>query len=61
MDIYKELDQRADEKSKIKPILEFMRSSLQQETNFMHHFCLDENFLKSIAKEIRYQINDMGD
>jgi len=27
----------------------------------MHHFCLDENFLRAIAKEVRYQMNDIGD
>jgi len=27
----------------------------------LHVFSLEENFLKSLAKEIRYQINDMGD
>lgn len=56
--MYRENEQRVEEKQKIKPILEFLKLSLQNETNILHEFALDENFLKSLAKEIRNQLID---
>ena len=61
VDVYKENEQRSDEKQKIKPILDFLKVNLQQETNIFHIFALDEGFLRAIAREIRYQMNDLGD
>jgi hypothetical protein len=61
VDVYKENEQRSDEKQKIKPILDFLKVNLQQETNILHVFALDEGFLRALAREIRYQMNDFGD
>jgi hypothetical protein len=36
-----------------------LKISLQSETNILHIFALDENFLKSLAKEIRNQLIDL--
>ena len=61
IEVYKENDQKSEEKLKTKPILDFMKVNLQQETNIFHVFALDENFLRQLAKEVRYQLNDLGD
>ena len=58
--MYKENELRADEKQNIKPILDLLKVNLQQETNILHVFALQEMFLSNIGKEIRYQMNELG-
>ena len=58
--MYKENELRADEKQNIKPILDLLKVNLQQETNILHIFALQEMFLSNIGKEIRYQMNELG-
>lgn len=53
-------EQRSDEKHKIKLILEFLKVNLQQETNILHVFAIEEFFLRAFSNEIRLQMNDMG-
>ena len=60
IDVYKEYELLADEKQNIKPILDLLKVNLQQETNILHVFALEEVFLRAIAKEIRYQMNELG-
>jgi hypothetical protein len=45
----------------VRPILKYLRLSLQNENNILHLFALNENFLKSFAKEIRTAVVDKDD
>jgi hypothetical protein len=59
--VFKENEQSADEKQNIKPILDLLKVNLQQETNILHVFAIEEVFLRAISREIKYQMYDLGD
>ncbi len=56
----KELEAKQD-KTPFKPILKYLKVSLQNENNLLHQFALNENFLKTLYKEVRYRVQELED
>lgn len=63
IDTYKEMESKgtAAANFKLRPILKYLKVQLQDENNIYHLFALNENFLKSMAKEVKYQYLDLDD
>jgi hypothetical protein len=59
IDAFKEVSDGKSQKTK--PILDLLKVNLQQESNILHVFALNEGFLRSLSQEIRNKLVDLGD
>jgi hypothetical protein len=61
IDTYREMESKgtAAANYKLRPILKLLKVQLQDESNVYHVFALNENFLKSMTTEIKYQYIDL--
>lgn len=49
------------DKQPFKPILKYLRVTLQAENTLLHQFALNENFLRTLFKELRYRVQELED